>query len=137
MFALLLSAINSLVMHAFLSLGRWFFAIPIAIFGFFHFMNGSQMVDMIPNYLPVPYFWLFLAGSGLVAASVAILLGKYDKLAATLLAVELMLFILLLHLPAVMRGDPTAMGSLMKDFALAGAALLYAQYVAKDRSVIG
>ncbi len=124
-------------MNAFLSLGRWLFAIPFAIFGFFHFMNASQMVDMIPNYLPVPYFWLFLAGAGLIGASVAMLLGKYDKLAATLLGVELILFILLLHLPAIMRGEQMAMAVLLKDLTLAGAALLYAQYVAKDRAVIG
>ncbi len=124
-------------MNAFLSLGRWLFAIPFAIFGFFHFMNASQMVDMIPNYLPVPYFWLFLAGAGLIAASAAMLLGKYDKLAATLLGAELILFILLLHLPAIMRGEQMAMTVLLKDLTLAGAALLYAQYVAKDRAIIG
>lgn len=124
-------------MSVFLSLGRWLFAIPFAIFGFFHFMNASQMVDMIPNYLPVPYFWLFLAGVGLIGASAAMLLGKYDKLAATLLGVELILFILLLHLPAIMRGEQMAMAVLLKDLTLAGAALLYAQYVAKDRAVIG
>jgi len=124
-------------MNAFLSLGRWLFAIPFAIFGLLHFMNGSQMVDMIPTYLPVPYLWLFLAGAGLVSASVAMLLGKYDKLAATLLGVELILFVLLLHLPAIMRGEQMAMSVLLKDLTLAGAALLYAQYVAKDRAVIG
>ena len=100
-------------------------------------MNASQMVDMIPNYLPVPYFWLFLAGAGLIAASAAMLLGKYDKLAATLLGAELILFILLLHLPAIMRGEQMAMTVLLKDLTLAGAALLYAQYVAKDRAIIG
>lgn len=127
-------------MTAFLSLGRWFFAIPFAIFGFFHFMNASQMAPMIPNYLPVPMAWLFLAGAGLVAASVAMLLGKYDKLAATLLSVELLLFVLLLHLPAVMSnsgGSQMAMSTLLKDLCLSGAAMLYATYVAKDRSIVG
>lgn len=124
-------------MNAFLSLGRWIFPIPFAVFGLLHFMNGSQMVGMIPSYLPVPYLWLYLAGIGLLGASIAMLLGKYDKLAATLLACELILFVLMLHIPAVMGDNPMAMGSLLKDLSLAGAAMLYAQYVAKDRSVIG
>ena len=127
-------------MTAFLSLGRWFFAIPIAIFGFFHFMNASQMSPMLPNYLPAPMVWLFIAGAGLLAAATAMLLGKYDKLAATLLSVELLLFVLLLHLPAVMAGGENsqmAMSSLLKDLSLSGAAMLYATYIAKDRSVIG
>lgn len=124
-------------MNAILSLGRWLFAIPFAIFGLFHFMNGSQMVGAIPNYLPAPYVWLYLAGLGLLAAAAAMLLGKYDKLAAVLLAGELILFVLLMHLPAVMGGDQMAMGGLLKDLALAGGALLYAKYIAQDRSVIG
>ena len=127
-------------MNSFLSLGRWFFAIPIAVFGSFHFMNASQMAPMIPNYLPAPMVWLFIAGAGLIAAAVAILLGKYDKLAAVLLSVELLLFVLLLHLPAVMaRGDnlQLATANLFKDLCLSGAAMLYATYAAKDRSVVG
>ncbi|GAB4487804.1 MAG: hypothetical protein OHK0019_03390 [Saprospiraceae bacterium] len=124
-------------MNAILSLGRWLFAIPFAIFGLFHFMNGSQMVGAIPNYLPVPYFWVYLSGAGLLAASAAILLGKYDKLAAILLAVELVLFVLLIHLPALIGGDQMAMVSVLKDLALAGGALLYAKFIAQDRSVVG
>jgi uncharacterized membrane protein YphA (DoxX/SURF4 family) len=124
-------------MNAFLSLGRWLFAIPFAIFGLFHFMNSGQMADAIPSYLPVPVAWVYLAGIGLLGASAAMLLGKYDKLAAILLAGELVLFVLMLHLPKVIGGDQMAMGNLLKDLALAGGALLYAQYIAKDRSVIG
>lgn len=124
-------------MHTVLSLGRWLFPIPFAIFGLMHFMDTSQMADKIPSYLPVPIFWVYLAGTGLIGAAVAMLLGKYDKLAATLLAIELMLFIVLLHLPAIMGGDKMVMSHLLKDLALAGAAMFYAQYVAKDRSVVG
>ncbi len=124
-------------MNAILSLGRWLFAIPFAIFGLFHFMNGTQMAGMVPPYLPAPIVWVYLAGIGLVGASAAMLLGKYDKLAAVLLAGELILFVLLMHLPAVVGGDQMAMGSLLKDLALAGGALLYAKYIAQDRSVIG
>ncbi len=127
-------------MNAFLSLGRWLFPIPFAIFGLMHFMKASQMATMIPNYLPAPIVWVILAGAGLVAAALAMLIGKYDKLAATLLAGELLLFVLLLHLPAVTAGGESAqmsMGNLLKDLSLAGAAMLYATYVAKDRSFIG
>ena len=127
-------------MNAFLSLGRWLFPIPVAIFGLMHFMKASQMATMIPNYLPAPIAWVLLADAGLVAAALAMLIGKYDKLAATLLAAELLLFVLLLHLPAVTAGGENSqlsMGNLLKDLSLAGAAMLYATYVAKDRSFIG
>ena len=124
-------------MNSFLSLGRWLFAIPFAIFGIIHFMNGTEMANMVPTYLPAPIAWIFLAGLGLLGAGAAMLLGKYDKLAATLLAGELILFILLLHIPALVNGDQMAMGRLLKDLSLTGGALVYAKYVATDARVIG
>lgn len=124
-------------MNAFLSLGRWLFAIPFAVFGLIHFMDTTQMADRIPSYLPVPVFWVYLAGGGLIAAATAMLLGKYDKLAAIILAIELLLFVTLLHLPRVIGSDQSVLAEMMKDLSLSGAAMLYAQYVAKDRSVTG
>lgn len=100
-------------------------------------MNATQMADMVPTYLPFPLVWVFAGSAGLIAASVAMLLGKYDKLAAALLALELLLFVLLLDFPAVTEGRQLAMFSLMKDLSLCGGAMLYAAYIAKDRSVIG
>lgn len=124
-------------MNAFLSLGRWLFAIPFAIFGLIHFMDTTQMADRIPSYLPVPVFWVYLSGGGLIAAATAMLLGKYDKLAAIILAIELLLFVTLLHLPRVIGSDQSVLAEMMKDLSLSGAAMLYAQYVAKDRSMTG
>lgn len=127
-------------MNAYLSLGRWLFAIPLAVFGLIHFMNASQMAAKVPDYLPVPMAWALLAGTGLLAAAVAILLGKYDKLAATLLSVELLLFVMLVDFPAIMAGagaNTVALEDLLKGLSLSGGAMLYATYIAKDRSVVG
>lgn len=127
-------------MNAFLSLGRWLFAIPFVMLGLIHFMDAQQLAAMVPNYMPVKMAWSFLAGAGLVAAGLSILLGKYDKLATTLLAAELMLFAFLLHVPAAMESgekNQFALFNLMKDLTLAGASLLYASYAAKDRSGFG
>jgi len=128
-------------MNAFLSLGRWIFAIPFAVFGLFHFMNTQTMADyVVPKYLPAASIWVYLSGAGLIAAALSILLGKYDKLAATLLAVMLLLLVLMVHLPGVMAGGDAAQASmpgLLKDLSLAGAAMMYAQHLSKDRAIIG
>jgi uncharacterized membrane protein len=127
-------------MNAILSLGRWLFAIPLVILGLIHFMDAQQLAAMVPNYLPVRMAWSFAAGTGLIAAGVSILLGKYDKLATVLLAALLVLFALLIHVASLLEGgekNQFALFNLMQDLALAGGALLYAQYVAKDRSVLG
>jgi uncharacterized membrane protein YphA (DoxX/SURF4 family) len=125
-------------MNAFLSLGRWLFAIPFAILGLINFLSTKTMVEsFVPTYLPAPAIWVFLGGAGLVAASISILIGKYDKLACTLLAIYLLLMVFLVHLQAAMAGSISAQFLLFKDLALAGAAMMYAQQLSKDRSVIG
>jgi putative oxidoreductase len=131
-------------MNAFLSLGRWFFAIPFAIFGLFHFINADAMAQMVPNYIPSPanLIFVYFTGLGLVAASVSIVSGKFDKLACTLLAIFLLSMVILMHFNAAMNGPNEMiktwnMNMLLKDISLAGAAMMYAQYQATDRSIIG
>lgn len=115
------------------SLGKYLFAIPMMIFGFFHMMGAQQMAGMVP--IPGGVLWVYITGLALIAAGIAILIGKYDKLAAVLLALLLLIFALSIHLVAVIGGDmPT---NLLKDLALAGGALMYAHGLARDPSVIG
>ncbi len=128
-------------MNAFLSLGRWVFAIPFAIFGLFHFMNAQAMSDyVVPAYMPAKIIWVYLSGAGLIAASVSMLIGKYDKLGTTLLAIFLLLIVVMVHLPGAMAGGEGAQGAmsmLLKDLGLAGASMMYALSHSQDRSVIG
>ena len=127
-------------MNTFLSLGRWLFAIPFALFGLFHFMNTQAMADMVvPAYMPAKSVFVMLSGAGMIAAAVSMLLGKYDKLAATLLAVFLLVLVVMVHLPHTMDPATQANGmtQLLKDLSLAGAAMMYALNYATDRSIIG
>lgn len=125
-------------MNAFLSLGRWLFAIPFAVLGLINFLSTSTMVEtFVPNYMPAPNVWVYLGGIGLVAASISMLLGKYDKLATALLAIYLLLMVVMVHLPGAMAGSISAQFLLFKDLALAGAAMMYAQHLSRDRSIIG
>lgn len=120
-------------MNAVLNLGKYLFAIPFAIFGLFHFMNAEAMKGMAFN----SSILVYIAGIGLLAASVSMLIGKYDKLASTLLALLLIIFVLAVHLNGAISGDQNSVGQLLKDTMLAGASLLYAKYVARDKAVIG
>jgi hypothetical protein len=45
--------------------------------------------------------------------------------------------VLLVHMPGAMAGSISSQFLLFKDLALAGAAMMYAQQLSKDRSVIG
>ena len=128
-------------MNAFLSLGRWIFPVPFAVLGLLYFMNAPTIADnIIPPYLPFKIMWVYGFGAGFIGASVSMYTGKYDKLATTLLAVMLLVLVLLVHVPGAMAGGTGAtvsMRMLLRDIGLMAASLLYAQNLAKDRSVVG
>ena len=117
-------------MNAVISLGKYLFALPMLIFGIFHFMNADQMAGMAPGGVIMVY----ISGLALLLAGIAIIIGKMDKLAAVLLALLLLLF-MIPHFQN-MANDQNEMGNILKNIALAGGALMYAS-MDKDSSVIG
>jgi putative oxidoreductase len=111
-------------------LGKYLYLIPLAIFGLFHFMNAEAMSGIVPAFLPVKVVWVYLTGAALIAAVVAVIMGKKAKLALQLLGLMLLLFALLIWLPGAIGGDQTATSMFLKDAALAGAAW----WASKDQS---
>lgn len=113
-------------MDAIIKSGKYLFALPMAIFGIFHFMNGAAMAGMVPSYVPGGVIWVYVTGAALIAAAAAIITGKKAKLASVLLAVLLLIFVLTIHLQGAMAGDHASTASLLKDLGLAGGALVFA-----------
>ena len=58
-----------------------------------------------------------------------------DKLAATLLGIMLLLFIIP-HAQG-MADNPMEMGNILKNIMMAGGAFMYASHLSKDNAVIG
>jgi uncharacterized membrane protein YphA (DoxX/SURF4 family) len=117
---------NSLIAQ----IGKYLFAVPFLIFGLFHFMGADNMASMVPAWLPGGVFWVYLTGVSLVAAAVSIFIGKYTRLACLLLAVEMLVYVFLVHAPGMGSEDEMmktmATVSALKDLALAGGALILA-----------
>lgn len=105
--------------------GKLIFALVIAFFGVGHLMNADAMVGMVPSYMPAGIVIVYLTGVALIAAAVALLIGKKAQLAMTLLGVMLILIALMVHLP----GGEASMPMLLKDLALAGAAWFMSAHV--------
>jgi uncharacterized membrane protein len=123
-------------MQKFIQLGRWFFILPFLAFGFLHFGPLEFSLPYVPKWLPFPAFWVYFTGVCLILFTVSAILKKYDKLAAVLLALCLLLFVVLVHIPAATTGDfKAAIGSL-RDLTMMGAALMYAGAYAKDNRLI-
>ena len=113
-------------------LGKYLFAIPFLVFGIGHFMGGDKMAGMVP--IPGGVLWVYFTGIAMLAFGVSILIGKYDKLGAILIALMLLIFIVFLHLPHFNMDN---MSGLFKDLGLMGACLMYADRFAQDKSVVG
>lgn len=122
-----------------LNLGKWFFILPFAVFGVLHIMNANAMADMVPAYFSGGSLWVYLTGIAQIAFAVSAIFGKYDKLAAALCALMLLIFILTLHLPGLsnMEMSKLAMTNMLKDLGLIGGAMMYATNFSKDKSVVG
>jgi uncharacterized membrane protein len=117
-------------MNAFLSLGRWIFPVPFIVFGLFHYIGATQYADMLPSYMPGGIWLIYFVGTCMIAAGISLLLGIRDKLAATLLAVLLLLIIIFIHAPGAIGGGERSQLSttmLFKDLGLMAAAMMYAQ----------
>jgi len=103
------------------------YALIIALFGFNHVTNAGAMTGMIPSYLPVPVFWVYLTGTALLLAAIAIIINKQAQLAGYLLGLLLVLIVLTVHLPNLLNAKDEAakmlpMTMIMKDMAMAAAA---------------
>lgn len=107
-------------------IAKYIFAGVMFLFGAMHFYYGQNMVSMVPSWLPMPIFWVYFTGVALMAYGVAIFINnKLQKIAGYLLAVMFFLFIILVHMPS-MNTNPMAMPLMLKDLAMAFAAIFIA-----------
>lgn len=127
------------MMNNVLNLGKWVFILPFTVFGIMHIINAEQMTGMVPAYLSGGALWVYLTGFAQLAFATSVILGKYDKLAAVLCAVMLLIFILTLHFPGLsnLQMSKMAMNNMLKDLGLVGGAMMYASRFAIDKSVVG
>lgn len=100
-------------------IARILFAVPMAVFGFFHFMNAEGMAGMAPF---GGVYIVYITGACLIAAAVSILINKKAALATLLLGVFFILTALTVHLKSMIGGDEMAMSQILKDVALTGGA---------------
>ncbi len=110
-------------------IGKLMFFVPMAYFGFGHLSNTNEMAEIVPDFLPMPVLWVFITGMGLVLSAVAIVVGVKARLASQLLGLMLLLFAVMIHLPAGLQGDQAELFEFFENFALAGAALYISSHL--------
>ena len=83
------------------ALGPLFLAVPVAVFGAEHFTAPKIMAGMVPSWIPVHLFWALFVGACLISAALSIAVKKYVGVAAALLGLMILLFVVLIHIPNV------------------------------------
>ncbi|MGZ3305214.1 MAG: DoxX family membrane protein [Asticcacaulis sp.] len=85
-----------------LRLTRIIFGLACVEFGLSHFAFADFTASMIPSWLPQRTFLAWLTGAGHFAAGIALITGVLPRLAATLEALMMLSFVLLVHVPMVL-----------------------------------
>ena len=80
--------------------GRLFFAIPMAVFGSEHFTITANIAAGVPRWIPWHTFWVYLVGVGFICAGIAIAVLVQARLAAGLVGMTMLIFVLVMDIPA-------------------------------------
>ena len=80
--------------------GRLFFAIPLAVFGSEHFTLTEGIARLVPRWIPAHTFWVYLVGLAFLCAALSMVVLVQARLAAALVGMTLLIFVLVMDIPA-------------------------------------
>ena len=108
--------------------GRLFYAMPMGVFGIQHFTATAFVATVVPSWMPLHTFWVYLVGTAVIAAALSIILDKHARLAATLFGCMLLLFVVLLHIPNIVATHGARLFWMigLRDIAFSGGAFALA-----------
>jgi len=106
--------------------GKYLFAVPMAILGMQHFAHLAFVTAMVPNWLPGRAAWDYLVGFIIVILAAGIISNRYLGVPAKLLGFFLFAFALLYHVPllAINLYNGQQWTGFMLDIAIAGGAFI-------------
>ena len=137
-------------MNNILSAGKYIFPLSFLLYVGLHLGKPEVGAAFVPDYLPFPYFWNYFTMVCILLFIISALLGKYDKLAYTMMALYVMLMALLVHLPrsmgyelgmesmtaGVARERELELVNIFRNIMTAGALMGFARYVARDKTFV-
>lgn len=71
-----------------------------------HFVYSQFVATLVPQWIPYPLFWAYLAGVALLAGGAGLQITKTARLAATLSGVMIFLWVVMLHVPRALAAVP-------------------------------
>ena len=103
------------------------FATPLAMFGAEHFALGSNMIGLVPAYMPARLFWIYFVGVVLIIASLSIATKIQVRWSGLLFGIMMFLFVAMIHLPgAIKTGDRIVWTVVIRELSFGGGGLVLA-----------
>lgn len=138
-------------MDKILNLGKYIFPLSFILYVGLHLGKPEVGAAFVPDYIPFPFFWNYFTLVCILLFIVSAVVGKYDKLAYSLIALYVILMAFLVHLPRALghelasenmtadlaREKELEMVNFFRNIMVFGALLAFAKFIAKDKRVIG
>jgi uncharacterized membrane protein len=108
--------------------GPLFFAIPLAVFGSEHFTVTAGIAALVPRWIPAHTFWVYLVGLGFLCAALSLALLVRARLAAALVGMTMLIFVLAMDMPAVLANPDNrfSWALALRQLAFSGGAFAFA-----------
>ncbi|OOG77668.1 hypothetical protein [Algoriphagus sp. A40] len=136
-------------MDKLLNSGKYIFPLSFLLYVGLHLGKPEVGASFVPDYLPFPFFWNYFTLLCILSFIISAVIGKYDKLAYSMMALYVILMAFLVHLPRAMGQElgtsalpadlekELEMVNFFRNIMVTGALLAFAKFVAKDKRIIG
>ncbi|MBK9254538.1 MAG: hypothetical protein IPM42_03515 [Saprospiraceae bacterium] len=138
-------------MDKILNAGKYIFPLSFLLYVGLHLGKPDVGAAFVPDYIPFPYFWNYFTLVCILLFIISSVIGKYDKLAYTMMALYVLLMAILVHLPRAMGNElgienmtadiakeqELEMVNVFRNVMIMGALMAFAKFVAKDKRIIG
>ncbi len=122
-------------LESLIPLGRCFLCGFFILAAILHFIYAPFVATLIPKWIPAPMFWTYFAAVALIAGAIGMLIPKTAQLAATLSAIMVFIWVIILHIPRALADlhVPNETTATFEALTMCGMAILIAVFAAQKK----